>query len=1183
MSDAPVPGAPTPSVADAGPLASLREHAPLVALRQELRDHGRARASGLAGPAALWAALLTADGPLLVVVPREKDVDAAVYDLRTLARELGCAGQVAAFPAPGPPPFRGLPRHPEAMLRRASALHAAGRRRLLAMVASPAGLLRPSLAPARLETRVVALCQGDEMTPEILLEALDESGYRFEDPVTAPGQVARRGGILDVFPPDRATPVRLEFLGDVIESLRPFDPATQRSLGGLDEGELELLPLGDLFVTRSLAEHLQALIPERFPRSREREVLLERLARGLPADELPELVLLVPGATQAPWQHLAHATAVVLEPERVAEEARALHTRALEDHAARPELIAPQPHEALIAPEALEQRLDAAPALYLSEIDATGGGQHVGSRAVRRYAGDLRALCADLREARGRTVIFLGNAGRAERLADVLREDGLALGPGTALETRVGALTSGFELPQAGLCVLADGDVFPEEVHLQRGRGRGVRSFLSDFRDLREGDLVVHEDHGIGRYLGLEVLDVAGLRREFMVLSYRGGDKLKVPVESFDRVQKYSSGESARPTVDQLGSGQWEKVKKRVKKAMRDMAAELLRLYAERKARPGHAFSAESPWQREFEESFEYDETPDQAAAIADVARDMTMPAPMDRLVCGDVGYGKTEVAMRAAMRCVLDGKQVALLAPTTVLAFQHWKTLRKRFAPFPVTVEMVSRFRPAKEIKQVLEQLAKGRVDVLIGTHRLLSKDVVFRDLGLLVIDEEQRFGVASKERLKHLRTSIDCLTLSATPIPRTLQMGLSGIRDMSVIETPPKDRLAIQTSIVKFGTDVIAAAIRQELSRDGQVYFVHHRVESIYAVADMVRRLVPEARLVVGHGQMPEGELEKAMLAFVEGRADILVATTIIENGLDIPRANTLVVNRADRYGLAQLYQLRGRVGRSERRAYAYLLVPPDKVLSEIARKRLAAMREFSELGAGFRIAALDLELRGAGNLLGGQQSGHIHAIGLDLYIKLLEQTILELKGEPPRDGPRATLNLRVDLRLPEQYVPDVQQRMSVYKRLARAQNEAEIDALREEMHDRYGAAPGEVEPLFAYAALRVAAERVGAAQVDRSATALLVRLTPETRLAPHDLVAFVRDRPGAALQPDGTLRVPLAAGEDVLACLAAALHALAVRLASDPLAQPQKPAGPVSGGAGDGNPVLPGGGRIQSGRRV
>ena len=638
---------------------------------------------------------------------------------------------------------------------------------------------------------------------------------------------------------------------------------------------------------------------------------------------------------------------------------------------------------------------------------------------------------------------------------------------------------------------------------------------------------------------------MGGARREFMVLVYQGGDKLKVPVEAFDRVQKYASAEGARPVIDRLGSGSWEKVKKRVKKAMRDMAAELLQLYAERKARPGHAFAGESPWQREFEEAFEYEETEDQAAAIADVAADMADATPMDRLVCGDVGYGKTEVAMRAAMRAVLDGKQVALLTPTTILAFQHWKTFRKRFAPFPVTVDMISRFRTPREIKTVLQGTGEGRIDVLLGTHRLLSKDVVFRDLGLLVVDEEQRFGVAAKEKLKQLKTTVDCLTLSATPIPRTLQMGLAGIRDMSVIETPPKDRLAIQTMVVKFSTDVIASAIRQELARDGQVYFVHNRVESIYAVASMVQRLVPEARIAVAHGQMPEAELEKAMLAFVEGRADVLVATTIIENGLDIPRANTMVINRADRYGLAQLYQLRGRVGRSERRAFAYLLVPPDTVLSEVARKRLAAIREFSDLGAGFRIAALDLELRGAGNLLGGEQSGHIQAVGLDLYVKLLEQTILELKGQEPRDGPRAVLHLRLEMRIPEGYVPEVHQRMSLYKRLSQVRDAREIDALRAEIRDRYGALPREVEGLLRYAALRLRAEALGVAQVDLVARTLHLRLAPETPLRPEALAALVQAHPVLAPTVQG-LKGALGEGQDALEGLATLFGLLEATLA-------------------------------------
>ena len=628
-----------------------------------------------------------------------------------------------------------------------------------------------------------------------------------------------------------------------------------------------------------------------------------------------------------------------------------------------------------------------------------------------------------------------------------------------------------------------------------------------------------------------------------MVLGYQAGDKLKVPVESFDRIQKYSSAEGARPGVDRLGSGTWEKTKTRVKKAMRDMAQELLRLYAERKARPGHAFSGESPWQREFEEAFEYEETPDQAQAIAEVAADMASPAPMDRLICGDVGYGKTEVAMRAAMRAVLDGKQVAVLAPTTVLAFQHWKTFRKRFAPFPVTVEMISRFRTAKEIKAVLARVAAGGVDVLIGTHRILSKDVVFRDLGLLVVDEEQRFGVAAKEKLKHLKTTVDGLTLSATPIPRTLQMGLGGIRDMSVIETPPRDRLAIQTSIVKFSTDVIAAAVRQELGREGQVFIVHNRVESIYSLASLVQRLVPEARVAVAHGQMPEAELERVMLAFVEGRADVLVATTIVENGLDIPRANTLVVNRADRYGLAQLYQLRGRVGRSDRRAFAYLLVPPDTVLSEIARKRLAAIREFSDLGAGFRIAALDLELRGAGNLLGGQQSGHIQAVGLDLYVKLLEQAILELRGEPSREAPRAALHLRVEMRIPPAYVPETHQRLSIYKRVSQLRREEDVLPLRAELRDRYGPPPPEVEGLLRYAQLRVRAEGLAVVQADATAAALVVRFDARTPLSADALVRATRERPGAALMPDG-LRWPLG-GEEPMDALGGLLDRLRAAL--------------------------------------
>jgi transcription-repair coupling factor (superfamily II helicase) len=1117
---------------------------PVPALRKRLEGDGHVDISGLTGPARLLVPLLLSEGPFLFVVPRERDIDAAVQDLRTLGVELGQDGAILPFPAPGPSLYRELPRHAEACLRRAAALHAAGQGLARALVASPAGLMRPSLTPNLLATRVLHVRTGEEMTPEILLEALEEGGYRREDPVTAPGQFARRGGIVDIFPSDREQPMRIELYGDTIESLRFFDPETQRTLAPAES--VSALPLSDLFATRSTLVGLRDRLPRRFPDAPEVAVLLESLDRGLPPEDLVELIPLVPGAVVPPFTHLKAAVAVVLDPELVDAESDAYWERARQDHA-RGTGLRLDPEEALVGLEALRERLAAAPSIHLREVDPEARGSHLPSRPVRRYAGDIRALAADLRSATGRRLLLLGNNGRADRLRDLLTEDAIAVGPESTVEIRVGALSAGFELPEAALAVLADGDIFPEEVHLhRRGRRTSARSFLSDFRDLRVGDLVIHQDHGIGRFEGLETLELGGQSREFMVLVYQGGDKLKVPVDAFDRVQKYASAEGARPTLDRLGSGNWDKVKKRVKKAMRDMAAELLKLYAERKARPGHAFSGHSPWQREFEEAFEYEATQDQATAIAEVAADMASESPMDRLICGDVGYGKTEVAMRGAMRAVLDGKQVAVLSPTTILAFQHWKTFKKRFAPFPVTVDMVSRFRSAKVIKATLAGLAAGKIDILVGTHRLLSKDVVFKDLGLVVVDEEQRFGVAAKEKLKHLRTTVDCLTLSATPIPRTLQMGLAGIRDMSVIETPPKDRLAIQTSIVKFQTETIATAIRQELLREGQVYLVHNRVESIYSLAALVQRLVPEARVAVAHGQMPEAELEKTMLAFVEGRADVLVATTIIENGLDIPRANTLIVNRADRYGLAQLYQLRGRVGRSDRRAYAYLLVPPDTVLSQIAQKRLAAIREFSDLGAGFRIAALDLEIRGAGNLLGGEQSGHIQAVGLDLYVKLLEQTILDLKGQPSHERSRAVLNLHQDLRIPGDYAPDVHQRMSLYKRVSQALTESELVNLRAEVRDRYGPFPPPVEGLFDYAGLRLRAEALGVAQVDVSPTAFSVRLGLDPTFTPEALVAAVAAWPGARLNPDG-IRIPRPPGEPPSPGLARILSQLEAALAA------------------------------------
>jgi transcription-repair coupling factor (superfamily II helicase) len=763
---------------------------------------------------------------------------------------------------------------------------------------------------------------------------------------------------------------------------------------------------------------------------------------------------------------------------------------------------------------------------------------HVRSQPASAMHGRLADWVSEIRGLRdqGETTLFVAaTAGRAERTIELLKEyEVFAIPVERAEDARyaavlvaTGTLSQGFRLPAAGLQIYAESDLFEEERRAPERRS-ATKAFLSDLRDLKVGDLVVHVDHGIGMFVGLKQIGVTsdGVQ-EFLELRYAADDKLFVPVERLDLVQKYTG--AARPPLDRLGGASWERAKSRVKKAMRDMAEELLKLYAARKAVPGHAFSPDSHWQQEFEGAFEYELTPDQQTAIADIKRDMESSTPMDRLLCGDVGYGKTEVAMRAAFKAVMDGKQVAVLAPTTVLAFQHQKTLKERFAGFPVRIEMVSRFRTKAEQKEVITDLAAGKVDLIVGTHRLLSNDVQFRDLGLLVVDEEQRFGVAHKEKIKHLKKRVDVLTMSATPIPRTLNMSLIGIRDMSIIETPPKDRLSIQTNVVKFDQQVIARAIRSELERGGQVYFVHNRVESIFSIGQLVQRLVPEARVVVGHGQMDEEALERAMLDFVAKKFDVLLATTIVENGLDIPNANTIIINRADRYGLSQLYQLRGRVGRSDRPAYAYLLIPPEDNLSPVAKKRLAAIKEFSDLGSGFRVAALDLEIRGAGNLLGGEQSGQIDTVGFEMYMKLLEQTVKELKGEELEDDTRATVNLRVDLRIDDSYVPDMNQRLMLYRKVAAARHEDEIDRVLEEAVDRYGPLPDSVLNLADYGRIRVMADRLGVEAIDREARLVVLKFRPQARVDPVRLVALVRQRSELTLVPPAALKLNLDAAGD------------------------------------------------------
>jgi len=702
-------------------------------------------------------------------------------------------------------------------------------------------------------------------------------------------------------------------------------------------------------------------------------------------------------------------------------------------------------------------------------------------------------------------------------------------------------------------------------------------AFISDFRDLAVGDYVVHVEHGIARYCGLRVIEEdSGIPLELMILEFADEAKLYVPLTRLDLIQKYRSSETGPPPeLNKLGTQGWQKTKARVKKAMADMTAELLKLYAQRKAAQGTPFSPDTNMQHEFEDAFDFNETDDQITAIADIKRDMESTQPMDRLLCGDVGYGKTEVAMRAAFKAVQDGKQVAVLTPTTVLSFQHYESFKRRFANFPVNVEMISRFRTPKEQKLILEKAEQGKVDILIGTHRILSKDLKFQDLGLLVVDEEQRFGVRHKERLKQMRAQIDVLSMSATPIPRTLHMSLIGLRDMSVIETPPKDRMAIQTIVAKFDEKLVRTAIEMELERGGQTYFVHNRVETIYDIALKIRELVPQARIVIGHGQLPEAELERVMLAFMNHEYDVLVATSIIENGLDIPLANTILINRADRHGLSELYQLRGRVGRSNRRAYSYLLIPPETELTEIARRRLAALKEFSDLGAGFKIAALDLELRGAGNMLGGEQSGHIEAIGFELYTTMLEEAVRKMKGEEEQPAhATTTINLGISVRIDSDYIPEENQRLRMYKRIAGAQTQADLADVRAELQDRYGTPPEAVLNLLAAGEIRLRCEQLGISQLDRKRTQIELPNPNGNRKQPiksfvemlHVKFAAVNANPdelaqaaidpamlmklvsrnakrGAQFTPQGTLRWPLpsARAEDVLAETRALLDAL------------------------------------------
>ena len=1128
-------------------LADLKLSDSFDRVRRHLASgQGRRRIAGLTFTArALYLPLFAAasDAPALILVADNKAAEALHQAVAATCELTGALDPkaIVRLPAHDVLPFENLSPHPEIQEMRAATLWKIASKSVRLVIAPIEAACLKLFGSDFYAGLALRLRVGEEYLPDMLVEHLLSIGYSKVDVVEMPGQLALRGGILDVYSPEMDRPVRIDFFGDEIESIRKFDPETQRSQSSMDTALL--LPLTEIPIDEKLLEAINARL------TRSGTVAAAQLEGGETPSELQthvatrtgeatvfpgwEFFAPVAGASKTLLDLLGPATRVFVEEpamlknqgERWWNKVEQRHDRSGIGNLIRPEDI-------YVSPWDLDDRMRAfcgAELDQLGAIDVLDADRSdlsevdFHTRPTMRFHGSVPALIDHLKTlttptSDNRILLTAPNQGEVERLAGLLQEYGvpyrlgsrnMAAGSETIYSESsylAGAVTTPVIVNAAianGVQILDLMKASARQIHIfgandltdeaditarPATRKSKTSAFISDFRDLAVGDYVVHVEHGIAQYCGLRTLEEdTDNPLELMILEFAEGAKLYVPLTRLDLIQKYRSTETGpAPVLNKLGSQAWQKTKARVKKAMADMAAELLKLYAQRKAAQGVAFSPDNNLQREFEDAFAFTETDDQLSAIADIKNDMESTQPMDRLLCGDVGYGKTEVAMRAAFKAVQDSKQVAVLTPTTVLSFQHYESFKKRFANFPVKVEMLSRFRTAKEKTVIVEQAEQGKIDILIGTHAILAQKLKFQDLGLLIVDEEQRFGVRHKERLKQMRAAIDVLAMSATPIPRTLHMSLVGLRDMSVIETPPKDRMAIQTIVAKFDEKLIRTAVEMELERGGQVYFVNNRVETIYELAAKIRELVPSARVVVGHGQLPETELERVMLAFMNHEYDVLVATSIIENGLDIPLANTIIVNRADRHGLSELYQLRGRVGRSNRRAYAYLLIPPDTELTEIARRRLAALKEFSDLGAGFKIAALDLELRGAGNMLGGEQSGHIEAIGFEMYTTMLEEAVNKMKGDGDKPAHATTvLNLGISVRIDSDYIPEENQRLRMYKRIAGAMDQATIDDVRSELHDRYGSPPDSVLNLLSAGELRLQCERLGIAQLDRKRT--------------------------------------------------------------------------------------------------
>jgi transcription-repair coupling factor (superfamily II helicase) len=1062
------------------------------------------------------------------------------------------------------------------------ALFAIRRLKKSLVITSAEALMTRTMPVERFERSVIKLTMGDRLDLEGLIEELSGIGYQRVPQTEELGDFSVRGGIIDIFSPAHSRPLRLEFDGDVLSSIRPFESGNQRSMDEILEATVvptRFLP-SIVLKDAKLRERVALRAAEIGLVRKEAAELTETLENGL---LFPGVELLMPfveeRALETVFDYLPEDTLLwLIEPGRIRAQAERF-VEQVEVEAARRQAkpsLYPLPETLYLGVDEFEHRVAKQPAVevgslvtiaspregYAEPIEIkcepslklASGGPDDPHKVV-----SFEPLAVELKEVRrgqSRALFVVEGPSQKARLRRHLEAYEIEVNteatsfaqflewPDFRPTILEGEISTGAVLQRDGLYIYSEEDVFGEP-RVRRRTRTASKGLLVSLDELSPGAHVVHIDHGIGLYRGLKHLKVAGTEGDFLNLEYVGNDTLYVPVERINLVQRYVGGDGAEPKLDKLGGGSWEKVKKRTREAVLEMASDLLEIYAAREVEQGHAFPHPGADYHDFAERFEFEETPDQLAAIDDVIRDMTRPKPMDRLLCGDAGFGKTEVALRAAMIAIADGRQVAMLVPTTVLAEQHWLTFRRRFKDYPVRVEMISRFRSVKENKAVIEDLKRGAVDIVVGTHRLLQRDVEFKRLGLLIIDEEHRFGVADKERVKKLRKLVDVLTMTGTPIPRTLHMAMLGIRDLSVIQTPPVDRQAIRTFVAHFDDGLLREVILRELNRGGQVFFVHNRVENIEYIARHLRAVVPEANLAVAHGQMPEHQLERVMRDFIENRANLLLCSAIIESGLDIPNANTMIINRADHLGLAQLYQLRGRVGRSRQKAYAYLLIPGEHIITRDAKRRIEVIRELVEVGGGFKLAIHDLELRGAGNLLGRQQSGQINAVGFELYTEMMEQAIQELRGQPRRPDFEPELQLGVPAYIPEAYEPDERERLMLYRRMARAESAQDLDDLRDEMRDRFGPVPSLVENLLAAMNIRRQMKSLMMMSAVLKGDELEVKFHPEAPIDVPRLQALVdANRQRMKLRPNGTMliRVTNREYEELFADIDMTLQALA-----------------------------------------